>query len=225
MNAPLKFCPHCGAPITKQAKFCNHCGFDLTQLNQPTDETLPDPPTDAQATVRTKSASSQASRSTTPPQRHFKKGRLIAFALVLVAIFLVMTKPWIPKGFNNAEQVVRYSNRHANNQIGFLMAAAQLNDELKSGVDHDEPRVVVLRNKKSGRFVFKLKSHYVYLIRLLTDHGDAYYEVAVAVKKGDNGKVYHHQLSKSEMTGFDDITQASESWSDTEFDQYIDTNH
>ncbi|WP_179394474.1 zinc ribbon domain-containing protein [Lacticaseibacillus absianus] len=220
------FCPKCGTSVSNNEKFCPHCGFDLYG---PTDKNnnLLNSSSAAKATQRIDPASSKfiqvnnESNSTSENAGHSKKFSIFFIMLMGLGIFIFTTKPWMPRGLGTADQVMRYSNKHDQNILR-MRAYGQLDEGLVQGnVDHTINAYSVMKNSKTGTFVFKSHNRYVYLIRIYNNHTDSYWEEIIAVKKDDNDKVYHKQLSKDDMNDIDSNASVAESWTDYQYEEWI----
>lgn len=62
-----------------------------------------------------------------------------------------------------------------------------------------------------------MKSHYVYVVKIIDPVDDSYWEQAVGLSRDDNGKVFHRALTKSEMDSIDEIAVDDTSWNDYAF--------
>lgn len=227
MCIKAKFCPKCGTPVANHEKFCPHCGFHLYSLIDENNSSL----NSSGATTITQQKNPTSSKliqvnneaNSTPQNAGHSKG--FSFFLIMLlglGIFIFTTKPWIPKGLDTADQVMQYSNKHDKN-ISLMRAYGQLDESLVEGnVDHTIDAYSVMKNSRTGTFVFKSHNRYVYLIRIYNNHIDSYWEEIIAVEKSDNEKVYHKQLSKADMNDIDSNASVAESWTDYQYDELID---
>lgn len=220
------FCPKCGTSVAHNEKFCPHCGFDLYGLTDKNDNSLnsSNVATATQGTNTTFEKPIQVnneSHSTSKSAVHSKRFSIFFIMLLGLGIFIFTTKPWMPKGLKTADQVMRYSNKHDQNILR-MRAYGALDESLAQGnVNHKLNAYSVMKNSKTGTFVFKSHNRYVYLIRIYNNHTDSYWEEIIAVKKDDNDKIYHKQLSKADMNDIDSNASVSESWTDYQYDEWI----
>ncbi|EHO50740.1 hypothetical protein [Lentilactobacillus kisonensis] len=112
---------------------------------------------------------------------------------------------------------------HAHNKIDLLAGYSGLDSAMRAagegeGGTSNDVKIYLMKNSKSQNYVFKLKHHYIYLIKI--SNGDSYYEAGVGVKKDQNGNVYNHQLSKSEMDQVDLNAEEDYWWTRDGFDDF-----
>jgi hypothetical protein len=147
-------------------------------------------------------------------------GKIIGWIVVLIIFAGVkiyfgnssnnQAAPAMPQGLSDTDSVMTYLGNHkkSDEQISLTSATAQwsevndrdLQDKLKT-----DPVIFVMENKETGRYVFKYKSHYVYLIKEITDFDDddnyTYEYFVVGIKKNSDGKLYLKELNANK---FDD---------------------
>ncbi|MCI1922581.1 MAG: zinc ribbon domain-containing protein [Lentilactobacillus buchneri] len=218
MPVALK-CPVCGALITSGSKFCPECGAQIQSEDTRTtsDNKKASSPTRSE---RLRDPNQQAT-SPEPARSHGHKG-LISIILLIALIGLWVTKPWIPRGYKSPDNVMSWVYKNAHHQIDMITLTASLDNTLKaagaaSSADQDDVKIHLMKNTKSKDYVFKLKRRYIYLIRI-TEGEDFYYEEGVALKRDNDGKVYHHQLSRSEMDQVDSNAREEYWWTNEGFD-------
>ncbi|AKP67819.1 hypothetical protein [Companilactobacillus ginsenosidimutans] len=111
--------------------------------------------------------------------------------------------PALPQGLSSTDEIMSYIGNHekSNEQISLESAMAQMNQDKGSDVQEqlqNDPVIFVMKNKETGRYVFKYKNHYVYLIREITDfYSDGSYSYmyfVTGIKKDDDGKLYVKKL-------------------------------
>lgn len=215
-------CPVCGEPVSVKNQFCPHCGAKLHQKE-------PSSPNSAEGNIPTKPTESVDNfkvRSTNsfPQGAHSNKylGAIIAF-VVIALLGLWITKPWVPKGLKSPDSVMVWVYDHAHNKIDLLAGYSGLDSAMRAagegeGGTQNDVRIYLMRNAKSKNYVFKLKHHYIYLVKI--SNGDSYYEAGIGVNKDRNGNVYNQQLSKSQMDQVDPNAEEDYWWTSDGFDDF-----
>ncbi|MBZ2202547.1 hypothetical protein CLI91_14675 [Lentilactobacillus hilgardii] len=212
-------CPACGALITPGSKFCPECGAQIQSEDTRTtsdNKKASSPP----RSERLRDPNQQAT-SPEPARSQGHKG-LISIIILIALIGLWATKPWIPRGYKSPDNVMSWVYKNAHHKIEMIAGYASLDNSLKaagaaSSANPDDVKIHLMKNTKTKDYVFKLKQRYIYLIRI-TEGEDSYYEEGVALKRDNNGKVYHHQLSRSEMDQIDNNAREEYWWTIEGFD-------
>lgn len=210
-----KSCPKCGTLVMLNENFCPHCGYALpnmadkdNSLSFVTHDTIDN--SDYENNGRSSKNKELSSKSAGCSHNHL--GVFITVLLIFL-VYLIVQKPWVPKGFNNAEQVMLYSERLDDNIISIANENYMRNEEEEEAADEQgKPTFAVMKNKSTGNFVFHLYGHYVYLISIFDNSIDATSQEIIAVKKDSNGEVYQKSLSTAEMREIEDDSSIAESW-------------
>ncbi|KRN21654.1 hypothetical protein FC75_GL002114 [Lacticaseibacillus camelliae DSM 22697 = JCM 13995] len=149
---------------------------------------------------------------------------MFIFLVAVLAIWIIFVKkPWVPKGNSDPEAVMSWCNKHDRN-IYDLSAWGQLDEGFTNGRASNGETIILMKNTKSNTYVFKINGHYVYMARIMDHADDSYWEQIVGIAKDDNGNVYHHGLSRSEMSATDDSSVEDTSWTDSQFNRDFDVD-
>ncbi|MEE8823444.1 hypothetical protein LASUN_10560 [Lentilactobacillus sunkii] len=145
--------------------------------------------------------------------------KIIIVVILIGGIFLLKEKPWVPRGYDSADKVMAWCNKN-DSDIYMLSAYGALDQGVSEGsADPSEYNIILRANKKSNTYVFKVKSHYVYVVKIIDPADGSYWEQAVGLSKDNNGKVFHRALTKSEMDSVDEIAVDDTSWNDYGFNR------
>ncbi|GAF41586.1 hypothetical protein FC83_GL002608 [Agrilactobacillus composti DSM 18527 = JCM 14202] len=189
---PETVCPKCGTIRPAGAKFCVTCGYQFKQ---------PLPAANQQGTPTTNSNVQGATQA--PPQPIMSKAedmkdikRLFILIGAIIAIFIVVvvgTNAQDNEGLHTADEVMHYIN-------GSEKAKSEMTRLATDDLDDDDPEnIFVVKNKKTGNYVFEYEGRKVYLVQIVTKFYDdtyRYVNLAVGIDK-DNGNYYVVEPSDS----------------------------
>lgn len=148
----------------------------------------------------------------------WKKLRTVWKILIILGIlgfvFLLKVKPWIPTGESSPDKVMAWCDKNDKN-IYKIFLLNQIDQGLVEGhTDQSEHNIILMANKESGTYVFRVQNHYVYVVRIVDPVDDRYREQAIGIKEDNDGKVFYTGLSISEMDSIDDNAVEDTSWND-----------
>ncbi|MQS75317.1 hypothetical protein [Companilactobacillus halodurans] len=172
-----------------------------------------------------------------------KKGKSstekVIIGLLVIAIFVALKiglgnlnffNP-MPSGLSNTDKIMTYlgENKKSNEQISMTSMMSQLNYSNYRDIQErlqTDPVIFVMKNKDTGRYVFKYKDHYVYLIKEITDfyQDDSYkyiYFVA-SIKKSSDGKQYVKEVNTKKYD--DSNAKETDGYSIQDYNNYYGTD-
>ncbi|MFC6176956.1 hypothetical protein ACFQAV_08895 [Companilactobacillus huachuanensis] len=151
---------------------------------------------------------------------------LIMVVFVVGKLYISYEKNRLPDGLSDTDSVLTYlgENKKSYDQISMTSAISQLsagNSELQDQTKNS-PVIFIMENKKTGRYVFKYKSHFVYLVKEITDFYDdgsyKYIYFVTGIKKDSDGKQYVKELNAKNYD--DSNAKETSGYSITEYNNY-----
>lgn len=140
--------------------------------------------------------------------------KILIILSILVVLFILKIKPWVPLGEESPDKVMAWCDKNDEN-IYRTSILYQMNQGFVEGrADQSAHNIILMENKESGTYVFRVQNHYVYIVRIVDPVDDRYSEQAIGIEKENNGKVFNKGLSRSEMESIDDNAIESTSWND-----------
>ncbi|MQS52639.1 hypothetical protein [Companilactobacillus mishanensis] len=135
--------------------------------------------------------------------------------------------PALPQGLSSTDDIMSYLGKHkkSNDQISLESAMAQFNYSSDSDIQEQlqtDPVIFIMKNKDTGRYVFKYKSHYVYLVKEITDFysdgSSSFIYFVAGIKKDEDGKLYVKKLNAKKYD--DSNAKDSDGYSIEDYNNY-----
>lgn len=202
-------CPRCGHEIQNDDDFCTNCGYKLKHDNK------------KKVTEQQRQDANQVSNKRKPIQRMkvlensssdlrieqakdiFKKKEVWYVIALIAFVFLIVKANALPKGYSNPNDVMEYCMKR-DYLLNDIQKLGDMRDEIEDafGVDNDDERLMLLENKKTGRYVFKYSYDGESLpsYALAEKMNDGTYTVdIIPIKKSDVASIYKYDVSQDYM--------------------------
>lgn len=199
-------CPKCGHEIQNGDDFCTNCGYKLKQDNAEKHSSN----NNGQDPIRRKPIQkmkvledSSADLRKEEIKEIWKKKYFWGIIAVLAIVVLIVKANILPKGYSDPDDVIDYCMKR-NYFMNLEENQSDLNAMLSDmfGVDNDEKRHELLKNRKTKRYVFKYSydgesiPSYVVATRM----NDGTYDVDITpVKKSHIASIFKYGVSQEYM--------------------------
>ncbi len=150
--------------------------------------------------------------------------KVLIILCILLLFIIIETKPWVPVGEDSPDKVMAWCDKNDEKIYETYLLYKLDQGFVEGATDNSEHNVILLANKKSGTYVFRVQNHYVYVVRIVNPVDDRYIEKAIGINREENGKVFKKGLSRSEMDSIDDKAVEDTSWNLTGYTREFHSN-